>query len=180
MKTANNKDYEDLFKIYAESSCAYNKKPEDDEEDEDKKVVEEDEEEDEEDEDVVEEGILDDTKSFINRQKSRIGSAKDTVKQGVQNFKGTGKRQDLSKKYRQGKQQRIFQNHMDRINSSLSSLVSDLVKMGLSDPDEAEKSAQRISDEVSKIISVENLGKGVNQNKRNFDREQGDAARQYQ
>lgn len=150
-KTPDNRDYEDLFRVYTESSCAFNKKVKDDDEEKDEDETVKEELEEDEEEETVEEGVFD-------RVKDRVGSAKDAVKGGFETFK-TGKGQGFNKKYESGKRQRMLKRHMDRIDKTLSDLATDAVKLGLMDDNEAEGVAEKISRMVKKEFRSENYGK---------------------
>lgn len=169
-KTPDNHDFEDLFRVYTESSCAFNKKVEDDEEekDESETVKEELEEDEDEEEETVEEGMLDNLKSKVNRQVSRVGALKDAGKEMWKSGAGAA-----GKGYQQGKSQRIFQNHINRIDSLLSALVTDAVKTKMMDPDEAEQFASEISSMVRKKFAEQNKGRGFQSKNQKFDRMKG-------
>lgn len=151
-KNHDNKDFEDLYKVYTESSCSYDKKPEDEEEEKDEDIVKEEEELEEDEEETVEEGIID-------RTKARLGGLKDGIKGGVEGFR-KGKGGGFDKKYESGKRSRILRTHMDKIDNVLSSLATDAVKMGLMEDSEAEQLASQISSQVKKSFMRENYGKG--------------------
>lgn len=153
MKTADNKDFEDLYKIYTESSCAYNKKPEDDEEDEDKKVVEEEsEEEDEEDGDVVEEGIWDRTKARAAGVKDAMGASATHMKKAFGGAKHE-RAEDVGSKFEKGKSYSIMNSHAVKLDKQLSSLVTDATKLGIMDAGQAEKWAIGISKQIHSVLT---------------------------
>ena len=173
------RDFDELGELFLES-CGYkNHKEEeevkdieeesadeetygDEEEVAGKKVVEEEgyEEEDEEG-DLAEEGLFDGVKHTV-------GAAKDA-------FKG------MKKEMGHSKNQRYIQGYMKQINKVLSDFATYKAKLD-QDPDAAEKAASAISDQVASMLKSELSGgkkidKGVG---RNFTKQKGDAAAQYQ
>lgn len=147
-KPANNKDYEELFQIYIESSCACNKKEDDDEDKETEDTVEE------ETEDVVEEGLYSRTKARASGAKGAAGSWTKGVGSALLGKSVEG---DVSSKYNKRKVASIINSHVNKLDKMLSSYATDLVKLGLVDEDVAEKIASRASSIIKTDPNIANL-----------------------
>lgn len=128
MSKLNNKDFEDLYKVYTESKHL-NK-------DEEK------EEQTSEEEDVVEEGMWDRIKARGAGIKGAAGSWAKGVGQAI---KGQQSTEDPQAKYKQAKIDSIVKSHIAKIDHALSKFATDLVYLGLADDETAEKIAERAS-----------------------------------
>ena len=173
MSTHTNNDFDDIQQLYTESVNPFAKKDKDEDEDEDEKVVKEEEEEEEdvveeeeeccedEDEETLEEGLFD-------RAKAKVGAVKDAATGAVKGAISGKNNGGITKRYNDGKTQRILQSHLSKIDASLSSLVTDVVKLGIMTADEAESFATNISNEVKMQMTDENKGRALSSQKRNF------------
>jgi hypothetical protein len=155
-KAPNNNDFEELFHLYTESSCNFDKKVEDDEEekDEEETLKEKEEVDEEEDEETLEEGMYD-------RVKARAAGVKDAAGSYMKGLgsalKGGAAEGGVSNKYNSAKTQSIINSHVKKIDAALSGFATDLVKLGLVDEDQAEKIAGRASNIVRANPTVANV-----------------------
>jgi hypothetical protein len=133
MSKLDNKDFEDLYKVYTESKHL-NK-------DEEK------EEQTSEEEDVVEEGMWDRIKARGAGVKDAAGSWTKGVGQAI---KGQPSTEDPQAKYKSAKITSILNSHIAKIDHALSNFATDLVKLGLVD----ENTAEKIADRASSIIKA--------------------------
>jgi hypothetical protein len=158
-KTPDNNDFQDLFKIYAESSCS-NEKDEDKKDDEElaTEESEEVEETEEETEEVQEEGLFDRLKAQGSAAKAGAKVMGGNVKGAVSNLgsdlmgkdRSPVKTKDVGGRYADKKAHSILNSHVIKLDKALSNLASDVVKLGVMDADQAEELAQQISTEIRK------------------------------
>jgi hypothetical protein len=167
-KTPNNNDFEELFRLYTESSCNFNKKVEDDEEDEEETLKEEEEVDEEEDDETIEEGLF-------SRIKSDIGARFDKRNTDIDS-----RTKDPSKRFERAKLQRIMVAHQNKIDNALSNLATDLVKIGKYDSDTVEEMAKKISNMVKTVLQPLNAGRKLSKRTKSFHKDRGDAAAKYQ
>ena len=157
-KIPNNKDYDDLFKIYLESSCKGDKK--DEEESEEVEVDEED--------DVVKEGVWDRTKARASGIKDAMGASSTHMKKAFGGAKGR-RSEDVGSKYEKSKAYSIMNSHATKLDKQLSRLVTDATKLGIMDDDQAEEFASDISKQIHNLLKKRGGNKAFsNKGKKNF------------
>lgn len=151
-KTPNNKDFEELFQLYTESSCNFDKKDKDQEEEEtlkeDEEVV------DDKDEETLEEGLYDRMKARAAGVKNAAGSYMKGVGSAL---KGGAAEGGVKGKYESAKVQSIVNSHVKKIDAALSGFATDLVKLGLVDSDQAENIAAKASNIIKANPTVANV-----------------------
>jgi hypothetical protein len=191
-KSANNKDFEEIFQLYTES---YHGKVEDDKEPEEDEVVEEEEDCEECEEDKqLEEGFFDRMKAKASGVKGTAGAVAGNVKNAVgglgrdvkyrtmggerPNETKDQKPKDVGSQYQDKKTHSILSSHMVKLDKALSGLASDVVELGVMDADQAEELANNISIQIRKNFVKHNKGKGFTAKGQNF--QHSDAAAKYQ
>lgn len=111
---------------------------------------------------------------LIDRLKARASAVKDTAAASATHLKRAigmddGSRgKDVRKTFSSGKLTSIVNSHVQKMDSQLSDFVTDLVKLGVMEEQEAEDLATNISNQIHSIASSANKGKAISKKGRGW------------